>query len=313
MVPSVTLQRITSDGYNPGGSSSSSSGYNGNVINSYMQGNSNLGVDSGTQLQLNSILRSVLKQENIDYENDFYWMDMLQKEKVRESMILQGQGQGQQVSGGLGGGVGSGSGRLSPPRNFPYLSQHRSPMHERSRSMRSQQSRSQSQSHSQPGDGSLGQPLLQGQINSNSNPNRGISPMGSLLGVFGSQLNVIWEGAADRTDDSVPLDSSASGTAHPHQLPFGGSRYHYGGGAGSGPRSGTGTGSRGMSPAPLPPRTSSLMSPQRSHRNQQHQNQRGAQSTSQSRNTQNTQNPQETNEYTALLDNEEEEEGIASV
>lgn len=281
-VPGVSLQRIVSDGINPDGSG----GYNGNVINSYMQSNSNLGVDSGTQMQLHSILRSVLKQENIDYENDFYWMDMLQKERLRESTTVRGQKHSP-----VSAVPRVGSGRLSPPRNFQSFSHNRPVSNDRSRPVQSQQSLLQS------GEGSLDQPLLQGH----SRPSRGVSsPMGSLLGVFGSQLNVIWEGKADKPDDSVPTRSAGSGH-YPHQLPFGGSRYHYGGG---GPRSSN----RGISPAPLPPRASSLLSPRGDLL--------GAQS---ARNRTNTgignRNTHSTDEHTALLDNEEEEEedAIASV
>lgn len=43
----------------------------------------------GDALNLPSILRSILKQENIDYENDFYWMTRFQQERAVDPVSME--------------------------------------------------------------------------------------------------------------------------------------------------------------------------------------------------------------------------------
>lgn len=54
------------------------------VLPSRNRSDANISQSVGDINTVSSLLRSILKQENIDYENDFYWMQQFQKERERD-------------------------------------------------------------------------------------------------------------------------------------------------------------------------------------------------------------------------------------
>lgn len=76
----VRMQRTTSSGFIHGGGAlrQSSMGFtpHGSIFGQRSLIGSS-GLDNVNPAMFNSVLRSVLRQENIDYENDFYWMNMV--------------------------------------------------------------------------------------------------------------------------------------------------------------------------------------------------------------------------------------------